>query len=248
MLPYLLAGISAGLPTSLKYKLGVLRRPYTFLMRLGQPVVQVPSRAGVINWEIDELTSQQVLRGTYEPHMQDAFAKLIRNSDIVYDVGAFAAYHSLLCGLLVGSTGRVFAFEPHPLNCSSIQRQLRLNPKVNVTLMPFALSDLNASVCFDTHAGRSQTHISNTGDLFAEAKSIDHLVESGVLSPPNLIKIDVEGHEERVLLGGMKTIASNRPIVLCDHNDTSTFETVRDLLSPLGYEVANGSLVTSIPL
>ena len=219
-----------------------------FLMRLGQPEVQIPSKAGLINWAINELTSQQVLLGTYEPYMQDAFVKFIRLGNIVYDVGAFAGYHSLLCGLLVGSAGRVFAFEPHPLNCDSIQRQLRLNPTVNVTLMPFALSDLNASVCFDTHAGRSQTYISDTGDLSAEAKSIDHLVESGVLSPPNLIKIDVEGHEESVLRGGMKTIASNRPIVLCDHNDSSTFETVRDLLSPLGYEVSNGSLVTGIPL
>jgi FkbM family methyltransferase len=216
-------------------------------MRLGQPEVQIPSRAGLINWAIDELTSQQILLGTYEPYMQDAFAKFIRKGDVVYDVGAFAGYHSLLCGLLVGSTGRVFAFEPHPLNGVSIQRQLSLNPAVNVTLMRFALSDRNASVCFDTHAGRSQTHVSSTGDLFAEAKSIDHLVESGVLAPPNLIKIDVEGHEERVLLGGMKTIASNRPIVLCDHNDSSTFETARDLLTPLGYEVANGSLVTGFP-
>ncbi len=248
MLPYLLAGISAGLPTLLKYKLGGLRRPYTFLMRLGRPVVKVPSIAGFVNWEIDELTSQQFLLGTYEAYMQDAFAKCIRPGDVVYDIGAHAGYHSLLCGLLVGSTGRLFAFEPHPLNCDSIERQLRLNPAVNVTLMQFALSDLNATVRFDTHAGRSQTHISNTGDLSVETKSIDHLVESGVLAPPNLIKIDVEGHEERVLRGGMKTIASKKPIVLCDHNDSSTFGTIRDLLGPLGYEVSNGSLVTSIPL
>src|SRR3989440_1832756 len=230
MLPYFLAGISAGLPTSLKYKLGCLRRPYTFLMRLGRSVVIVPSIAGFVSWEIDELTSQQFLRGTYEAYMQDAFAKFIRPSDVVYDIGAHAGYHSLLCGLLVGSTGRVFAFEPHPLNCDSIQKQLRLNPTVNVTLMPFALAHLDAMDCFDTRAGRSQTHISNIDDLSAEAKSIDHLVETGVLPPPNLIKIDVEGHEESVLRGGMKTIASNRPIVLCDHNDSSTFETVRDLL------------------
>src|SRR5438132_27841 len=120
MLADLLAGISSGLPTSLKYKLGGLRRPYTFLMRLGSRVVRVKSIAGSVNWEIDELTSQQFLRGTYEQYMQDAFAKLIRPGEIIYDVGAHAGYHSLLCGLLVGSTGRVFAFEPHPLNCSSI--------------------------------------------------------------------------------------------------------------------------------
>jgi FkbM family methyltransferase len=248
MFSSLLTGISSKLPTSVKYQLKGLRRPYTFFMRLGRPVVRVPSLAGPINWEIDELTSQQLLRGTYERHMQEAFAKFIRKGDVVYDVGAFAGYHSLLCGLLVGSTGRVFAFEPHPLNCDSIQRQLRLNPAVNVTLMPFALSDLNASVFFSTHAGRSQTHVSDTGDLSAETKRIDDLVESGVLPPPNLIKIDVEGHEERVLRGGMKTIARHGPIVLCDHNDSSTFETVRDLLSPLGYEVSNGLLVTGTPL
>src|SRR2546428_831932 len=105
MFSRLLAGISSKLPTSVKYQLKPLRRPYTFFLRLGRPVVQVPSVVGPIRWEIDELASQQLLRGTYEQYMQAAFAKFIHNGDVVYDVGAFAGYHSLLCGLLVGSTG-----------------------------------------------------------------------------------------------------------------------------------------------
>src|SRR6266404_5546912 len=178
MLPHLLAGISSGLPSSLKYRLGGLRRPYTFLMRLGQPVVKVKSIAGSVNWEIDELTAQQFLHGTYEQYMQDAFAKFIRPGDCVYDVGAHAGYHSLLCGLLVGSTGRVFAFEPHPLNCRSIRRQIELNPALNIILVPHALSDVGSSAYMDSKPGRSQAQISASGDLEVEAKTIDELIET----------------------------------------------------------------------
>lgn len=247
MLPHLLAGISSALPSSLKYRLGGLSRPYTFLMRLGQPVVTVPSIAGAVSWEIDELTSQQFLRGTYEQYMQDAFAKFIRPGDCVYDVGAHAGYHSLLCGLLVGSTGRVFAFEPHPLSRRSIQRQLELNPALNVSLVPHALSNVCAKVYLDSTAGRSQTHISERGEFVAEAETIDHLVETGVLPPPQLIKIDVEGHELQVLQGGLKTIQTHKPIVLCDHNDSFTFGIVSTLMTPLGYDVTDFGLVISIP-
>lgn len=56
MLTSILARMSAGLPSSVKYKLKSLRRPYTSLMRLGEPILRVPTSAGTINWEVDELT------------------------------------------------------------------------------------------------------------------------------------------------------------------------------------------------
>lgn len=247
MLLDLLTRISAGLPSAVKYKLNALRRPYTFVLRLGKPVVQVPTVAGKVNWEIDELTSQQIVRGSYEPYMQNAFVEFIREGSVVYDVGAHAGYHSLLCGLLVGPTGRVVAFEPHPLNCRSIQRQLELNPTLNVTLVRHALSDVCSRVYLDSTPGRSQTHINESGEFEVEAKTIDDLVETGALPPPQLIKIDVEGHEAQVLRGGLKTIQTHKPIVLCDHNDSRSFGIVNELMTPLGYDVTNGALVVSIP-
>jgi FkbM family methyltransferase len=247
MFTHLLTRISAGLPSSLKYKLTNLRGPYTSLMRFGQPKLKVPTIAGSLNWEVDELTSQKFIRGTYEPYMQKAFAKYIQPGSIVYDVGAHAGYHSLLCGLLVGPAGHVFAFEPHPHNRQSIQRQLALNPSLNVTLMTYALSDTCSSVYLNSTPGSSQAYLSDDGNIAVEARSIDYIVEKESLPPPDVIKIDVEGHEAQVLRGAIRTMTSHKPIVLCDYNDNQTYTMVKELLGPLGYQVTGESLVTALP-
>jgi FkbM family methyltransferase len=247
MLTHLLARISAGLPSSIKYKLKNFRRPYTSLMRFGQPRLLVPTVAGRVNWEVDELTSQQFVRGTYELYMQKAFVDFIRPGFVVYDVGAYAGYHSLLCGLLVGPAGRVFAFEPHPHNRQSIQRQLALNLGVNVTLMAYALSDTCSSVYLNSAAGRAQSYLSDKGDFAVEARSVDYLVQEQLLPPPNVMKIDVEGHEAQVLRGARGTISAFRPTVLCDYNDNHTYAIVKELLVPLGYQVTGKSLVIALP-
>jgi FkbM family methyltransferase len=216
-------------------------------MRLGQPKLQVPTIAGPVNWEVDELTSQQFIRGTYEPYMQQAFAKFIRPGSVVYDVGAHAGYHSLLCGLLTGPSGRVFSFEPHPGHRESIRRQLALNPKLDVTLLAYALSNSCSSLFLNTDSGPSQGRVSDAGRFEIEARSIDYLVKNESLPPPDVVKIDVEGHEEQVLSGALETIRSCRPVILCDHNDPQTFPVVAKLLEPLGYGVSSGALVIGIP-
>jgi len=50
----------------------------------------------------------------------------------------------------------------------------------------------------------------------AEVKTIrlDKLVEEESLRPPDLVKIDVQGFEDRVLAGGAKTIAQDQRIVV----------------------------------
>ena len=93
----------------------------------------------------------------------------------------------------------------------------------------------------------SQGYLSDEGDLAVEAKSIDYLVEKELLPAPDVIKIDVEGHEAQVLRGARNTISSCKPIILCDYNDNQTFSLVQDVTVPFGYEVTGDSLVTAIP-
>lgn len=216
-------------------------------MGLAQRNVVVKTIAGSLRWEIDGLTSQEFVLGTYEPYMQQVFIEHVRKGDVVYDVGAHAGYHSLFCSLLVGSTGKVCAFEPNPKNFVSMTRQLTLNSPNQVCLLPYALSDRSAVASLDTSHGPSQGYLSSSGDIQVKARTIDSLIADGLCPVPNVIKIDVEGHEYEVLIGAMNTLRKHKPIVLCDYNDDHTHSLVTNILGPLSYEVRKGPPVIALP-
>jgi len=178
--------------------------------------------------------------------MQEAFSKFVRDGATVYDVGAHAGYHSLLCALLVGPSGRVIAFEPNPENRTSIKRQLSANPKARVSVFPFALSDRCESMALDTSHGSSEGHLSDKGEFIVEARRLDFLIEHEGFPQPDVMKVDVEGHEEQVLIGALKTIEKCWPVILCDRNDDTTFSQVRALLGPRGYMVKDGWPITAV--
>jgi len=218
------------------------------LLRWGEPVIEIESEAGSFKWEIDELTSQGFVLGTYEPHMQRAFVQFVKPGFTVYDVGAHAGYHSLVSGKLVGNNGTVIAFEPNPSNLKSILRQLRANPECRVSVRGVALSDQCGMATFDTSPGSSQGRLSASGDLNVDVRTIDSMVGSQDIPPPDLIKLDVEGHEEAVLRGGITVLTRYKPLILCDTNDETTYPCVARLLEPLGYELHLGPPITAIPL
>jgi hypothetical protein len=113
--------------------------------------------------------------------------------------------------------------------------------------MPYALSDRSAFARLDTSHGPSQGQLSSSGDIQVETRTIDSLIAAGSCPAPNVIKIDVEGHEHEVLMGGMNTLRKHKPIVLCDYNDDQTHSLVTNILGPLSYEVRKGPPVIALP-
>lgn len=240
-----LAAIVSKLPSSVKYRMGKLKPIYTTAMGLGQPDTVVETSIGKLHWQIDALTSQQFLLGTYERYMQDAFRKYVSPGSIVFDVGAHVGFHSMFCGLLVGPTGKVVAFEPNPISRSSLEGQIRVNSNLPVEVVPYALGDAVGIADFDATLGY-QSRLMPTGKSKVEVRTLDSLVP-GDLPVPNVIKIDVEGEEENVLRGSLKTISTYRPIVLCDYNDHKTLTCVSRILLPLDYEILSGPPVIGTP-
>jgi len=247
MLTHTLARLMAVVPSPLKYRLARLKPLYNCLLGFGSRVVTVRLPGGTVRWQIDALTSQQHLLGTYEPYLQAALARWVRPGDVVYDIGAHAGFHTLCAALLVGPSGQVIAFEPYPQNFRSLQRQLSLNPGLPARALAIAASDQTASLRMHRPGSSSQSHIAETGKVQVAAQSLDDLVQAGVIAPPNLIKLDVEGHEAAVLCGALTTITAHRPVLLCDYNDADTEALVRQALGGLAYDVSPGPPVTAVP-
>jgi len=157
----------------------------------------------------------------YEDRFQAAMLGGIRQGDIVWDVGANVGLYSKKFSDIAGSSGKVFAFEPSPVNLE------RLNAAVaslaNVTVVPVALGDREDVVVIeqgndplgatsrivDKAVRRSERQVE------IQLSSGDRIVASGAVAMPNVIKVDTEGFELDVLLGLRQTLRQKSLRTLC---------------------------------
>ena len=147
--------------------------------------------------------------GTYEIDKQLLCEKLTMPNMIVYDIGANAGFYSLIFSRLVQSNGKVIAFEPDSNNISDLRKHLVINDINNVTIIQAAVSD-NAGVVGFSTTGGATGKIQNKSKYLIPTIQLDELIEKGILPPPDLIKMDVEGSEAKVLIGAKKLIKQKR--------------------------------------
>lgn len=157
----------------------------------------------------------------YEDRFQVAMLGAIRPGDIVWDVGANVGLYSKKFSDITGSSGKVFAYEP------SLANLQRLNKTVaslgNVTVVPVALGEREGVVVFEQGNDPlgATSRIVDKADRESERQveiqlsSGDHLVSSGAVAMPNVIKIDTEGFELDVLLGLRQTLRQKNLRMLC---------------------------------
>src|SRR5262245_20368139 len=85
------------------------------LRRRGNRYREVPIGKLRLQVDITDATgrSPYFYSTAYEPAVTDAVVRALGSGDVFVDVGANVGYFSILAALLVGSAGRVLAFEPH---------------------------------------------------------------------------------------------------------------------------------------
>jgi len=151
--------------------------------------------------------------GSYELSKQHRFTAELRPGWVIYDVGANVGFYSLLAARCVGPSGRVFAFEPVPENLAYLRRHVALNALAQVTVYPIAVSDTCAHLRFTRGANRSTGHLDNSGDLEVKTVTLDNFVFGQGNPPPQIMKVDVEGAEIRVLCGAQRILEIHRPLL-----------------------------------
>jgi FkbM family methyltransferase len=198
------------------------------------PVLQGPLRGA--RWIVGASTHGAWL-GSYEMPMQRCFTEVVHTGDVVLDIGANAGFYTLLAARFTAPNGHVFAFEPLPANLEVLRRHMTLNQVTHVQIMPIALADQNGETFFRTAMNNSMGHLTSDGDLRVTVRSLDALLAEGTIPLPNVLKVDVEGAELRVLQGAKQLLSQAHPTIILATHGSQVRADCLQLLKEQGYQV-----------
>lgn len=148
---------------------------------------------------------------------------LVKPSHTVIDVGANIGTHSLELSRAVGSVGTVHAFEPQAHVFELLQRNIQQCGATNVRLYNVALGALEAegrmdSSPYDSHFNFGAGQLSTHGNELVSIQRLDHYN----IDACDLIKIDVEGMVNDVLIGSNCIIGEFNPYLYIECNDVDS--------------------------
>lgn len=145
-----------------------------------------------------------------EHEMLEDLVDHLDEDDVFYDIGANLGIYSIFAS---GLCAEVVAFEPHPKNFELLVENIDLNAS-DVDPHQLAISDEDGEELFV--AGSETTTFGSgglgDGDVTVETARIDSLISSGVITEPDVVKIDVEGAEGLVLDGMSDALSACRRV------------------------------------
>jgi FkbM family methyltransferase len=166
---------------------------------------------GRIYLDVDESPAmRRRAEGTYEPAKVAALQRLLEPGMTFVDVGSNKGDFALIAARAMNDEGHVIAFEPSPENCGWIRKSIELNGYRSIELHELAMSDANGRERL--YLGERSGWHSLVGDAERESIEVETRTLDSALgaTPPDVLKVDVEGAELRVLRGAEGTLADTR--------------------------------------
>lgn len=149
------------------------------------------------------------------------FMNVAAKARVFWDVGALFGFFSLAFALK-SADRRALAFEPNPGSRAKLEECLHLNPTAKVEVFDFAVGlpgkvveferGFHYTAVMESPARPGEENSAQRDTVAIKTMSIDELIERN-FAPPDIIKIDVEGHEFDVLLGARKLLLAKKPIL-----------------------------------
>ncbi len=179
-------------------------------VRINTPIGSFIWRSRTIDFDI--------VNPHYEAVEVDAFKEsLVRGAGsfrVFVDVGAHIGKFSILAGTVLGDKGRILAIEPEPSNFAALESNIRLNRLENVEALNVACGDQDEV----RSLSQSRTNIgAHTLDLRpgatlipVQVRTLDALLPERGVDHVDVLKLDVEYWEARVLMGARATLEANR--------------------------------------
>jgi len=153
----------------------------------------------------------------------------LENDNSFVDVGAHYGYFTLLGSKLVGNDGKVFSFEASPTTYKVLSKNSQ--NKTNINIFNLAVSDEVSVLKFYEFPNLYSEY--NTLDInqfknenwFSEYKPKEVNIQSIILDDflsnkkvyPKILKIDVEGAENKVINGLRSYLEENSPFIVMEY-------------------------------
>jgi FkbM family methyltransferase len=174
---------------------------------------------------------------------------LVNSNAVIFDIGANVGLTTLPFAKQVPE-GMVYAFEPDRENFEQLSKNVKINSFRNISLHKIALQDnekqtssklfIRRAIDDDKLINRGLStlekfEIHNKDTEVINTTTIDRFVKESCITKLDLIKIDVEGSESKVIEGGKSTIEKFHPIIIYEYS------TIIDTLinSPNSYKTFN---------
>lgn len=206
----------------------------------------------------DYISKQLISHGQYEWYVIEILERLAggHSTGTVLDIGANQGTVTLSMAQLFPQY-QIHSFEIQPVMVATIQENLQLNDLTNVTVHAHGLGDVAKTVTLpqpDYHTSEnagafslnpkvwkhSDMSIGQGQDITVDLVTLDSM---NFEHPIRCIKLDVEGYEQKVIEGALKTLKKHNypPIVyeLWGYNPwwNESAEQLRIMLNKLGYQI-----------
>ena len=155
--------------------------------------------------------------GYYEKNETELFKKIVKKGMVILDIGANIGYYTLLAARLIGAEGKVYAFEPDPYNFSLLNKNVKINGYNNVTTVQKAVFSQSGKMQLFLDKNNlgghslSKANVNKSNSTSTEVTSIDdYFINSK--QKIDLVKMDVQGLEMKVIEGMDNVIKENKEI------------------------------------
>jgi FkbM family methyltransferase len=202
--------------------------------------------------DIKEYIDQTILKyGFFEAVTTEWISNSLKEGDVMVDVGANIGYMSLVARAVVGEKGTVWAVEPTLYAQRKLQRNIALNNWTNIKAVKMAFATFTQSrvdITFkpDEYLTGSQNSMRSSWALekdkigtrqvekdYCDFMPLDDFVEKNNITKIDLLKVDVDGHEKSVLLGGQKAITQFLPAIILEIDWTRNLDENKQFSSEL---------------
>ena len=242
-------------PVFHRLRMGLYHRVMRVLMRRTYGKIVVKDIHG-IRYELDlseTIEASLYYSGVYEIETLKCLQRHIRPDMNVFEIGANIGSHSFeIAKCLQAGTGTLYCFEPTDYAFRKLMKNHALNHFTNIVFEQMALSDRNETrritpaSSLDTVAFSASWDVKNLKSKRHDAqdiafKTLDAYVQEKQLAHVDLLKIDVDGYELKVMTGGAETLARFHPMLIIElsecllHYIGDRLEDLLNLLERFGY-------------